>query len=173
VKGKLRQSISPKYLRATEGMQQLNRRSIPLVNNVKYLGAISDERMASRLYIERTAVKPLVTYRSELFSTNIKCILYKALMVYAREYKAEAHLLKLQRLQNRVRRAIGYLDRRTPVRELHLAFKIHYLYDYITKLCRTNHPNPNVRTIGQGEVMHKKYIRLTLGGGQTYDHSGI
>jgi hypothetical protein len=49
------------------------------------------------------------------------------------EYAADTHLLKLQRLQNRVLRAIGNLDRRSEVRELHAAFKIPYVYDYITK----------------------------------------
>jgi hypothetical protein len=43
---------------------------------------------------------------------------------------------ELQRLQNRVLRAIGNLDRRTQDCGLHLAFKIPYVYDYITKLCR-------------------------------------
>jgi hypothetical protein len=63
--------------------------------------------------------------------------------------------MKLQRLQNRVLSDIGNLDMRTPVRDLHLAFKIPYVYDYITKLCRRqaevilNHENPNVRAIGQ------------------------
>jgi hypothetical protein len=52
------------------------------------------------------------------------------------EYEADAHLFTLQRLQNRVLRAIGNLDRRTPVREMHVAFKISYVYDYITKSCR-------------------------------------
>jgi hypothetical protein len=33
-----------------------------------------------------------------------------------------------------------------------------------------NHENPNVRTIGQGELRHRKYKRLKLGGGQAYDH---
>jgi hypothetical protein len=53
--------------------------------------------------------------------------------------------------------------------------KIPYVYDYITKLCRTraevllNHVNLNVRGIGQGEVFHRKYKRLKLGGGQAYD----
>jgi hypothetical protein len=37
---------------------------------------------------------------------------------------ADAHLLKLQRLQNRVLHAIGNLDRCTSVRELHVAFKM-------------------------------------------------
>jgi hypothetical protein len=49
-------------------------------------------------------------------------------MTYAcptREYAADAHPLKLQRLQNRVLHAIGNLDRCTLVRELHVAFKLH------------------------------------------------
>jgi hypothetical protein len=43
--------------------------------------------------------------------------------------------------------------RPTPVLELHVVFKIPYLYDYATQLCRTqaevipNHINPNVRGI--------------------------
>jgi hypothetical protein len=64
------------------------------------------------------------------------------------EIYADAHLLKLQRLQNRVLRAIGNLDRCTQIRELTVAFKIPYVYDYITKLYKTrvevilNHVNP-------------------------------
>jgi hypothetical protein len=50
------------------------------------------------------------------------------------EFAADTHLMKLQRLQNKVFRAIGNLDWRTPVRDLHLALKISYMYDYITKL---------------------------------------
>jgi hypothetical protein len=56
-----------------------------------------------------------------------------------------------------------------------MAFKIPYMYDYITKVCRTkaevilNHVHPNVRGIGQGEAMHMKYNRLKLGGGQAYN----
>jgi hypothetical protein len=69
------------------------------------------------------------------------------------------------------------LDTRTPVRDLHLLFKIPCVYDYITKLRRRqaeiiqNHPNPNARTIGQGETIHRKYKRLKLGGGQAYHRS--
>jgi hypothetical protein len=87
--------------------------------------------------------------------------------------------MKLQRLQNRVLCAIGNLDRHTPVRDLHLAFKIPYVYDYITKLCRRqadvilNHANPNVRAIGQGELTRRKYKRPKLGGGQAYDRSSV
>jgi hypothetical protein len=53
------------------------------------------------------------------------------------EYSADARLLKSQPLQNSVLCAIGNLDRCTPARELHVAFKIHYVYVYITKLCWT------------------------------------
>jgi hypothetical protein len=55
---------------------------------------------------------------------------------------------------------------------MNVAFKIPYMYDYITKSCRIqaevnlNHVNPNVHSTGQGEVRHKKYKRLNLGGGQ-------
>jgi hypothetical protein len=93
------------------------------------------------------------------------------------EYAADTYLLKLQRLQNKVLRTIGHFPRRTPVRVLHVAFDIPYVYDFITKLCRQqpevikNHVNPNVRNIGQGEAQHRKYKRLKLGGGQAYDRS--
>jgi hypothetical protein len=85
----------------------------------------------------------------------------------------------LQDRRSNVLRAIGNLDWRTPVRDLHLAFKTPYVYDYITKLCRRqaeiilNHENPNVRAIGQGEPRHRKYKRLKLGGGQAYDRSSV
>jgi hypothetical protein len=53
------------------------------------------------------------------------------------QYVADANILKLQCLQHRELCAAGNLDRCTPVCELHVAFKIPYTYDYITKLCRT------------------------------------
>jgi hypothetical protein len=93
------------------------------------------------------------------------------------EYEADTHLLKLQRLQNTVLHVTANLDRCTPVRELQVALKIPYVYDYITKLCSTqaklilNHVNPNVRGIGQGEAMHRNYTRLKLRGGEAYDRS--
>jgi hypothetical protein len=60
-----------------------------------------------------------------------------------------------------------------------LAFKILYVYDDTTKLCRRqaevilNHENPNVYAIGQGEPRHRKYKRLKLGGEQAYDRSSV
>jgi hypothetical protein len=93
------------------------------------------------------------------------------------EFTADTHLLKLQCLQNKVLRTIGNFPRRTPARDLHVALKIPYLYDFITKLCRQqaeviqNHQNPNVRVIGQGKAQHRQYKRPKLGGGQAYDRS--
>jgi hypothetical protein len=101
-------------------------------------------------------------------------------MIYASpawEFAADTNLMNLQRLQNKVLRTIGNLPRRTPVRDLHIAFKIPYAYGYITKLCRQqaeviqNHDNENVRNIEQGEARHRKYKRLELDGGQAYDRS--
>jgi hypothetical protein len=157
------------------------------------LSVTFNRRVTWRLHIEKPAAKALGTYirtyyifKSEHLSAHIKLIVFRALirliMTYACptwEFAADTHLMKLQRLQNRVLRAIGNLDWRTPVRDLHLAFKLPYVYDYITKLCRRqaevilNHENPNVRAIGQREPRHRKYERLKLGGGQAYDRYNV
>jgi hypothetical protein len=84
---------------------------------------------------------------------------------------------EIERLQNRVLCSTGCFPKRTPVRELHMAFNIPYIYDYITKLSRQeakviqNNENANVRNIEQGEARQRKYKRLKLGGGQEYDRS--
>jgi hypothetical protein len=141
--------------------------------------------------IKRNVAKALLThirtcslFRSGRLSTHIKLMLYKDLIrsvvTYACscwEYAADTHLLKLQHLQNRVLCTIGNLDRCTPVRKLHVIFKIPYMYDYVTELCRLlaevilNHVKPNVCGTGQGEAMHREYKRLQLGGGKAYDCS--
>jgi hypothetical protein len=95
------------------------------------------------------------------------------------EFAADNHLLKLQRLQNKVLRNVGNFPRRTPVRNLHMVFKLPYVNNYtsITKLCRQqaevvqNHENGNVCNMGQSESRHRKYKRLKLGGGQAYERS--
>jgi hypothetical protein len=85
------------------------------------------------------------------------------------ELAADTCLLKLQRMQN--------VPRCTRVRCLHAAFNLSYAYDYITRLSKKqaeviqNHENEHVRNLGQGEVRHRKYKRLKLGGGQAYDRS--
>jgi hypothetical protein len=106
--------------------------------------------------------------------------LIRSVMTYACptwEHAADAYLLKLQHLQNKVFCATGNLHRCISVHELYVDFKISYVYDYTTKLRRTqaevilNHVNTNVRVIGQREARHRKYKRLKFGGGQTYDCS--
>jgi hypothetical protein len=73
-------------------------------------------------------------FKSERLSDNIKSTLHKALIrsvmtnaCPAWEFGAESHLLKLQRLYNRVLRTIGNFPRRTSVRDMHEAFQIPYI----------------------------------------------
>jgi hypothetical protein len=132
----------------------------------------------------RTFIRVYFLFESERLSTNIKLTLHKALIrcaiTYdspALEFAADTHLIILQRLQNKILRTIGNFPRRTPVREMHMAFHLPYVYDYMTKLCRQqaevilNHDNENVRNIGQGETRRRKYKRLKFGGGQAYNRS--
>jgi hypothetical protein len=130
----------------------------------------------------RTFIRTYSLLKSERLSANIKLTFHKALITSvvtyafpAWEFAAETHLLKLQ---NKVLRTIGSFPRRTPIRDLHLAFQIRFVYDYITKLCRQHaevihHDNENVRSIGQGDAPHRKCKRLKLGGGQAYDCSSV
>jgi hypothetical protein len=81
--------------------------------------------------------------KSEQLSVDTKFTVFKALirsvMTYACpawEFAADSHLLKLYRLQNEFLRATGNLPKSTPSRDLHVAFKIPYLHDFVTKLCR-------------------------------------
>jgi hypothetical protein len=80
-------------------------------------------------------------------------------------------------MQNKVLCTIGNFPRFTWVRDLHTAFNLPYVYDYVTKLCRQqaeviqNHENEHVYCIGQGEAIHREYKKLKLGGGQAYGRS--
>jgi hypothetical protein len=90
---------------------------------------------------------------------------------------ADTYLLRLQRLQNKVLRTIGNFPRCTPVRDLHTAFNLPHVYDYITKLCRQqaeviqNHENEHIRSMGHSEDRHRKYKGLKLGNGHAYTRS--
>jgi hypothetical protein len=124
--------------RPPESYFTLNGRNIPFVNSVKYLGVIFDKKITWRLHIEmieakvfRTFIKSIFPIHSERLSANIKLTLHKALCrtvtIYASpawEFAAVSHLVKLQCLQNKVLSTIGNFPRRTPVRDLHMAFKI-------------------------------------------------
>jgi hypothetical protein len=81
------------------------------------------------------------------------------------ELGADTYRLKLQRMQNKVLLSTGNFPRCTPVRDLHTAFKLPYVYSYITKLCRQQaedlqkHENEIVLSIGQG--LNLTAIKLT------------
>jgi hypothetical protein len=77
----------------------------------------------------RTFIRVYFLFKTEILSSNIKLILYKApirsVMTYACpawEFAADTHLIKLQHLQNTVLRNIGNFPRRTPVHETHMLF---------------------------------------------------
>jgi hypothetical protein len=78
----------------------------------------------------RTFIRLYSLFKCEWLIANIKLTLHKALirsvMTYtcpAWEFAAETYLLKLQRLQNKVLRAIGSFPRCTLVRDIHVASK--------------------------------------------------
>jgi hypothetical protein len=66
--------------------------------------------------------------------------------------------MKLQSLQNRVICTNGKYARNTVIHDIHMAFQIPYMYDYITQLCRQqaqviqNHENAHICNTGQGET---------------------
>jgi hypothetical protein len=159
---------------------------VPFVNHIKYLGVIFDKRITWRLHSEMIEAKAFRTFitiysllKSEPLSANLKLNLHKALIrtviTYACpawELEADTYLLKLQRLRNKVLRTTVNFPRCTPVRDMHRAHNLPYVYDYIIKLCRQqaevirNRESEHVRCRGQGEARHRKYKRLKLGGGQ-------
>jgi hypothetical protein len=82
-------------------------------------------------------------FKSERLSTNIKLTLHKALimeiMTYACpawEFAADSHLTKIAVPAKQSSPHHWKFSRRTPVRDFNMAFKLPYIYDYITKLCR-------------------------------------
>ena len=156
-----------------------------MLKSVKYLGVNFDRKISWRVHIEKIETKAFRTFiniyslfKSDRLSTGIiRSVITYACPVW--EFAADTHLLKLQHLQNRVLRTIANYPRRTPIHDLHMVFKIPYVYDFTTKLCRRQaaviqpHDNINIRNIGQGEAQHRKYKRLRLGDGQAYDRSNI
>jgi hypothetical protein len=91
----------------------------------------------------RTFIRTYSLLKIERLSAKIKLTLHKALIRSVMpsatpvwEFAANTHLMKLQRLQNKVLRTICTYPRRTLVHDLHLAFQIPFVYEYITNLCR-------------------------------------
>jgi hypothetical protein len=115
---KTRASYFSHRLRLREIHLTLNGRNILFVNDVKYLGVIFDKRITWRLHIEMIEAKAFKIfiiiyspYRSVRLSANIKLTFHRtiirSLMTYvcpAWEFTADIHLLKSQRLQNKVLR---------------------------------------------------------------------
>jgi hypothetical protein len=108
----------------------------------------------------RTFIRIYSLFKSERLSANMKLTLHKALIrsvmtcaCPAWEFAAECHLLKSQRLKNKVLRTIGNFPKRTSVRDIHKTFHMPYVYDYITKSYRQqaevlqNHENENFHYI--------------------------
>jgi hypothetical protein len=149
MKTRLGQSTSLIEIRPPESLLTLNGWNIPFVNNVKYLDVIFDKKITQRPHIEmieakafRTFIRVYSLFKSERLSSNIKLTLHKALirsvMTYACpscEFVAGTHVIKLQRLKNKVCRTIDNFPRCTPVCKIHMAFHLPYVYDYMTK-CR-------------------------------------
>jgi hypothetical protein len=83
----------------------------------------------------RTFIRIYSLLKSEHLSAKIKLTIHKALIrtviTYAWpawELVADTHLLKLQRIQNKVLRTIGNFPRCTPVQDMHTAFNLPYMY---------------------------------------------
>jgi hypothetical protein len=113
----------------------------------------------------RTFIRIDFLFKNNRLSANVKRNLLKALIRSVMtdafptwELATDTHLLKLQRLQNKVLRTIGNFPRCTPIRDFRPFVRIRV----ITKLCRQqaevmqNHENEHIRGIGQGEARHRK-----------------
>jgi hypothetical protein len=85
--------------------------------------------------------------------------------------------LKLQRLQNKVLRTIGNFPRHTPVQELHKAFNIPYIYDYIKNYIKQElYKIMKMRMsslLGKAKPDTENLKSRKLGGGQVYDCSSV
>jgi hypothetical protein len=136
--------------------------------------------MTWRIDIETIEAKAFRTFlriysllKSERLNANIKLTLHVAfirlIITYACrawEFAVDTHRFKLQRLQNKVLPSIGKFPRRAPIRDLHVALKIPYVCDFITKLCRQqteviqSHQNQNGSNIVQGKAQNWDKNRL-------------
>jgi hypothetical protein len=65
------------------------------------------------------------------------------------------HILELQSLHDKVLRTTCNFRSHTPVRDLHMAFNLPYVYNYKIE-------NEYDRSIGQGEARHRKYMTLNF-----------
>jgi hypothetical protein len=122
-----------------------------------------------RLHIEmieakafRTFIRIYSIFKCERFSANIKLdqisndLCLPSLGISGRH---QPH--KIAAPPHKVLRITGNFPRCKLARDLHAAFNLPYVYDYITKLCRRqaesmqNHENEHVRCIAQGEARQR------------------
>jgi hypothetical protein len=132
----------------------------------------------------RTIIIIYSLFKSEHSNTNIKLTLHKPLIGVSNDL-CLSHLgisgrhlpLKIEALANYGSPQVGHFARCTPVRDLHTAFNLPYVYDYIMKVCRQlaeviqSHENEHVRSRGRDETRHRKHKSLKFGGGEAYDRS--
>jgi hypothetical protein len=156
-------------LRPPEAHLTLNGWNIPFVNYVKYLGVIFDKSITWGLHIEmieakafRTFVRIYSLFRSERLSANIKLTLHKALIRSVINYAclswelAADIFLKISVPVKQGSQPYWEFPWYTLIHNLHMAFNLPYVLNYITKLCRQqaeviqNHENEHVCSIGQG-----------------------
>jgi hypothetical protein len=121
-------------LRAPSTHLTLNGWDVPFLS----LGIIFNKRITCSLHMEmieakafRTFIRIYSLFKSGCSNTNIKLTLHKSLirsvMTYtcpAWELAADAYVLKLQCLQNKVYCTIGNFPRCTPICNLHTAFSL-------------------------------------------------
>jgi hypothetical protein len=95
-------------------------------------------------------------------------------MIYACpawEFAADNYLLKLHRLQNKVLSIIDNLPRRIPTRDLHVGFRIPYLYDVVTKQCSSRQQSYKIMKMSIFTTLAKARLNIEsnksfkLGGG--------
>lgn len=101
-------------------------------------------------------------FNSSFFPYNNLCEYKMFLCLFS-----QMSVLNLYVLENIIYLAIGNFERHTQIRNLYVAFKIPYAYDYINKLCKQqvevilNH-NTNVSATGQGKAMYCMYTYKSL-----------
>jgi hypothetical protein len=136
-----------------------------------------------RIYKRRIKVAVsgcLLPIQSERLNANIKPLLHKPVMTYAYpawQFAADTYLSKSSACKQGSPHCWQFCEAHT-VRDLHVAFKILDVLDFITKLCRqeaeviqNHHHCTHVRNTGQGEAQHGRYKRLILCGGQAFERS--
>jgi hypothetical protein len=126
-----------------EARGSVNGRNILFVNRVKYLGVIFVRKIIWRLHLETIKYKAFRTFiridsilKSGRLSTNIKLALPEAPVGSVMTYACHTWNLKLRHLKEKVLRNTGDFLGRMSVLDLHLALKIPYVYDSITKVWR-------------------------------------